>query len=326
MVKIERDHALTAGLSGKLRYGLAEGVVAHSTGVLTGFGYGDSVERCKRVFTRDYINRAEAFPHAFVDHTGVWEIADLTRVSWCAKYTANQRYIQVELCEVDKKDFNAAYKNYVEYLAHCFFQCGRTPRQGDNLISHNFISTVLKWDNNDHVDPVPYLERMGVTQNQLFNDVIKAYNGGGSLPNIQEKPSQPQSSVNIQDGSIGIATVEYVEGYGIAVDNSQGQYLKTIPHNSVWKVFAETTDKLNLGADQWIDKKYAKYRRWQAVKNYNGAVNLYQEPNATDNNFLSKQITDETPYLVWGWKVTNNVLYLDLGNNQWVKAEYFTIK
>ena len=61
------------------------------------------------------------------------------------------------------------------------------------------------------------------------------------------------------------------------------------------------------------------------------AINMFYKCGINDVNSplfsLEKQpITDETPYLVWGWKVTAGTLYLDLGNNQWVKAEYFTIK
>lgn len=172
MYKIDVDYLKGTPKHTNFRYGLGqyEGVVMHETAV-----EGDSVARNKRVFGNDGWKRMEAFVHAFVDAEKIWLSADPRYPAWGSGYTANKRYLQIELCRVKtKSEFLASYDRWV-WLAAKFLKDRKLGViDGKTLVSHRWVSNNLGGTN--HTDPIAYLSRWGKTWADVVKDVKRHYN------------------------------------------------------------------------------------------------------------------------------------------------------
>ena len=62
----------------------------------------------------------------------------------------------------------------------------------------------------------------------------------------------------------GIATVNYVPGYGINLwrtpSTTGGYYERKLAHGSKWKVFGQQNNFYNVGNNQWLEAKYAIFK------------------------------------------------------------------
>ena len=145
-----------------------EGVVAHATAV-----WEDSDENQLKYFVNNWRTR-QAFAHYFVDHDSITQCANTKFLAWAAGYTANQRYVHVELCQSKNPDkFVQAWKRYTWLLAKILFDKKLGVKDGDTLVSHKFCSDT--WKDTDHQDPIEYLKFHGKTWQDVIDSVTWWY-------------------------------------------------------------------------------------------------------------------------------------------------------
>ena len=132
---------------------------------------GPTAEQIRSYFmTLESPNRANA--HFIVDDTEVLEIVPVTNVAWGAGYTANGKFLQIEMCEFDDPDrFHRVYLTTIELINVLAKSYGWILKDHDTLWSHN--ETSLEWHETTHVDPVPYLEKHGHTWEGFVQDAIE---------------------------------------------------------------------------------------------------------------------------------------------------------
>lgn len=141
-----------------------EGVVAHATAV-----WNDSDENQLRYFISNWRSRS-AFPHFFVDHDSITQIANYRFLAWAAGYTANQRYVHIEICQTkDSEKFVQAWKRYTWLLAKMLFDKKLGVVDGKTIVSHKFCSDIFK--DTTHQDPIEYLKFHGKTWQDVIDSV-----------------------------------------------------------------------------------------------------------------------------------------------------------
>jgi N-acetylmuramoyl-L-alanine amidase CwlA len=147
-------------------YGKPQGVVCHATAV-----YGDTANSEQAYET---IHWREAFVHAFVDDTQILQVADTDYIAYHAGYSANQRYIGIELCQShDTSKFKQAYDKYVWYVAKLLIKYGLKPFDQQTLFTHADISRI--YHETDHTDPIGYLADHGKTWANMVADITLQY-------------------------------------------------------------------------------------------------------------------------------------------------------
>lgn len=169
-VKIERVPNLPKApyLKGVGRY---EGVVIHYTD-----NPGDNA-RMEANFVRS--NWKNAFVHEFIDADEIIQVADPDYKAWGAGKEANDRYIHLELChEYTREDFEASYRKLVRRAAEYLYinQLGVTPAKPDRtgtLWGHYHVT--MYWGGTNHVDPIGYLAKWGISWDDLVEDVAREY-------------------------------------------------------------------------------------------------------------------------------------------------------
>ncbi len=111
-------------------------------------------------------NEVKASVHAFIDYDSITQTMPWNEVCWGAGYTANHRFIQVELCNFDEDDkFSEVWNRGVWLFAWLFINIlGIDTVTSANLISHAEASA--KWGETDHSDPVQYFAE----HNKTFDD------------------------------------------------------------------------------------------------------------------------------------------------------------
>lgn len=124
---------------------------------------------------REYFNNnnLNASAHTFIDWDSITELIpsnrDASEVAWHAGYTANHRFIGVELCRPkthDEAKFKEVWDRGVWYFASKMINvCNINTITKDNLMSHKEVSD--KWKESDHQDPVAYFAEYGRTVNQF---------------------------------------------------------------------------------------------------------------------------------------------------------------
>lgn len=152
--------------------GAVEGVVAHETA-----NPNSSIRSEINYMTANHNN---AFVHAFVDHNNIIEIHPTDLGAWGAGYYANQRFVHVELVEVNSfENFAKSINNYADYIAYVLakYDLGVTSAESNGrgtLWSHNAVSKFLGGTN--HVDPHGYFAKYGYNWNDFVKLVTEKYN------------------------------------------------------------------------------------------------------------------------------------------------------
>jgi len=182
-----------------------EGIVIHATDSKGGTAQNN----------RDYFNNnpnAQASAHYLVDWNGSVQAIPENETAWHAGYTANHKYLSVEMCEPysgNQAQFNQVYENTVELVASI---CKKYGWNSSNIYSHKWVSDT--YGETDHTDPIEYLGEYGKTWGGLVSDIEKAINGTNSGGN-QTNPNQNASGI--------IADLQKVlndNGYGkLSIDN-----------------------------------------------------------------------------------------------------------
>ncbi|MCM3225281.1 GW dipeptide domain-containing protein [Terribacillus saccharophilus] len=152
--------------------GAVEGVVAHETA-----NPNSSIRSEINYMTANHNN---AFVHAFVDHNNIIEIHPTDLGAWGAGYYANQRFVHVELVEVNNfENFAKSINNYADYIAYVLakYDLGVTSAESNGrgtLWSHSAVSRFLGGTN--HVDPHGYFAKYGYNWNDFVKLVTEKYN------------------------------------------------------------------------------------------------------------------------------------------------------
>lgn len=123
-----------------------------------------------------------ASAHGFVDWNGYIQTIPYDEVAWHAGYTANHKYIGIEMCHAtNKADFDKVWDNTVEIVVDLINKCGFSINE---LTTHNEVS--LRWGETDHTDPIGYFKKFGKTFEDFKNDVIAQINGGLNMTQYEE--------------------------------------------------------------------------------------------------------------------------------------------
>lgn len=120
---------------------------------------------------------------------------------------------------------------------------------------------------------------------------------------------------------IGVATSIYADGYGVNVyDSPNGNYVGRITKKIGYTVHKEQKGWLNLGGNQWVKAENMTFKRYTATSKYAAgyAVNLYDGPNGKYVGRIYAPTTYKVYFYSNGW--------VDLGNDQWTKADNLIIK
>jgi N-acetylmuramoyl-L-alanine amidase len=116
----------------------------------------------------NYFNSANrgASAHYFLDWIEIIRTIPESEISWHAGFTANHRFLSVEMCEpygTDSQKFEEVWKRTVWLVADA---CIRYGWSTENIWSHRKVSE--SFGDTDHGDPIGYLTRHGRTWEDLI--------------------------------------------------------------------------------------------------------------------------------------------------------------
>lgn len=151
------------------------------------------------------------------------------------------------------------------------------------------------------------------------------------------------NSTNQVQASVNKATVNYVEGYGIATwKNIQGQAQTTghyLPTDSQWIVNTTTKGQDNrswylVGNDEWASEQYYDLADENSTQQLNAivtinyvptySVNVWSSPTESAN--VTGKVKHGNDFKVFQKKVINGQVWYELGANQWLNGKYAQIK
>lgn len=321
----EKSSTFTQG--GNYRNGKPEGIVVHETAEPN-----VTAQQWTDIFNAQWQKR-QTYVHAFVDHSKVIQIAPTNKTVWGAGYYANQRFIQVELCEENNlQDFAQSVNNDAIYIAGLLHQYNLTPSLADKsgsgtIWSHHDVSRYL--GDTDHTDPDGYFEKYGYSMDQFFNLINKKY---------YEKNNEVPKN-NVTDTS-SVIKINYNGKGKVAIwdnyDNSKSITGKYLANNTRLSCLQIATDRIGkkwyaIGKNQWIDGQYiiadklqytftnkivtikyngpGKVALWGFFGNKKKLIGKYLANNSSWKTF--KTIIDE-----------NGKIWYNLGGNQWLDGQY----
>lgn len=176
----------------KYRHGKPEGVVIHETN-----DPGATAAQEALYFNRDW-NKMYAYVHAFVDHKMVIQMMTPDYGVWGAGPMANDRFVQVELCEESTRaNFARSINNDAIYAAHILHRYALKPvnaiHDGKGTVwSHLAVSKFLGGTN--HGDPDGYFAKWGYSMDDFFRLIVHYYDLQESKPIKQENKEQAGKS------------------------------------------------------------------------------------------------------------------------------------
>lgn len=240
--------------AGDYRNGKPEGIVIHETAKPN-----ISAQQWADIYNKEWQKR-QTYVHAFVDHKQVVQIAPTDKTVWGAGYYANQRFIQVELCEENNfEDFAQSLQNDATYVATLLHKYNLKPSlatsaQTGTIWSHHDVSRYL--GDTTHTDPDDYFAKNNYSMAQFFDLIKQRYD---ELSPVVNKPVENSNIKSIND----IAKITYDGPGKVAIWNDYGankHVVKYLAKNTHWKVFKQATYNgrtwYNLGGNQWIDGQY----------------------------------------------------------------------
>jgi|GEM_PF-1858798 len=190
-----------------------EGIVIHATDNEGGTAQNN----------RDYFNNnpsAQASAHYLVDWNGCVQAIPENEIAWHAGYTANHKYLSVEMCEPyssNQVEFNQVYQNTIELVASI---CKRYGWNSSNIHSHKWVSDT--YGETDHTDPIAYLSEYGKTWDGLVSDIEKVINGTSSGNGSGDNSGGNTTPTQNPSGSIAdLQKILNDNGYGKLDINNQ---------------------------------------------------------------------------------------------------------
>lgn len=178
----------------KYRKGKPEGIVIHETATPGASAYNEAI-----YFNREWKNMY-SYVHAFVDHGQVIQMMTPNYGVWGAGAIANNRYIQIELCQENTRaKFAKSVNNDAIYAAKLLHRYNIKPSNACNtgkgtVWSHHAVSRFLGGTN--HTDPDDYFARWGYSMNQFYALLKYYYNLQGAEPSPSPNPNPKNDSTN----------------------------------------------------------------------------------------------------------------------------------
>lgn len=181
------------------RYGKPEGIVIHETADPGATAHNEAI-----YFNREWMNMW-AYVHAFVDHTGTIQMMTPNYGVWGAGPVANNRFVQVELCEESSRaNFIQSVNNDAIYAARILHRYNLKPNDAaydgkGTVWSHHAVSRFL--GGTDHTDPDGYFAKYGYRFSQFYQLIKYYYNkedakssAGDDSSSHNTQPLQPKTS------------------------------------------------------------------------------------------------------------------------------------
>ena len=311
------------------RNGKPEGVVIHETATPGASAFDEAI-----YFNREWMNMY-AYVHAFIDANTVMQMMTPNYGAWGAGPMANDRFIHIELCEVDNiDDFVKSINNDAIYVAGLLKRYGLTPinatHDGEGTVwSHSAVSQFL--GKTDHGDPDGYFASWGYSMDDFFDLISYYYNKKTpSKKPSTSKPSQDKDTSKKPDQNQDKGQVtplpEVQPGkqtlmHDAYLYDSKGKRLKDQPLQKAGITVNVKTSKLINGRKfyQLSNKKYI------VASNLDGLLRLVKQ-NAYIYNPVGVKV-GKTKLLqggsvkTYGSKVTiGGIKYYAIGPTQFVKA------
>ncbi|WEV71628.1 SLAP domain-containing protein [Lactobacillus sp. ESL0785] len=182
-------NSFTAENQNSYRNGSPEGVVIHETATPNATAHDEAI-----YFNREWKN-ISTYVHAFVDKTGVIQMMSPDYSTWGAGPVANDRFIQVELCEEDNQtDFVKSVNNDAIYVAQLLHHYNLTPDNASNdgqgtIWSHHAVTKFL--GGTDHTDPDGYFAKWGYSMDDFCDLVTYYYDSPSS---VKDAPATDNSA------------------------------------------------------------------------------------------------------------------------------------
>jgi N-acetylmuramoyl-L-alanine amidase len=176
----------------KYRKGKPEGIVIHETATPGASAYNEAI-----YFNREWKNMY-SYVHAFVDHGQVIQMMTPNYGVWGAGAIANNRYIQIELCQENTRaKFAKSVNNDAIYAAKLLHRYNIKPSNACNtgkgtVWSHHAVSRFLGGTN--HTDPDDYFARWGYSMNQFYALLKYYYNLQGAEPSPSPNPKNDSTN------------------------------------------------------------------------------------------------------------------------------------
>lgn len=130
------------------------------------------------------------YVHAFVDNNKIINIHNTDYGVWGAGPAANNRYVQVELCQVNSEDqFARSISNDAYYVASKLIQYNLPYIANKTVVSHH--QAAQWWGQTTHTDPDGYFAKWGYDMNQFNQLIEKYYNNLKATGSVDGTPAQP---------------------------------------------------------------------------------------------------------------------------------------
>lgn len=235
--------------------GKPEGVVIHETATP-----GATAENEVTYFNREWPT-IQTYVHAFVDDKEILNIHSADYGVWGAGQTANSKYIQVELCEVNTTDqFARSVANQAYYTAFRLVQYGLPFTPGKTVVSHDQVSRM--YGETSHTDPVGYFAKWGYSMDQFYDLVGKYYNQlktNGSTTNNGSENNNSNTNSNNTNGIIRVKATDwsYVILYKLNNDGTMSKISnRALSNGSDWQT--DQTKDINgvkyyrVATNEWV--------------------------------------------------------------------------
>ncbi|CCI85032.1 SLAP domain-containing protein [Lactobacillus pasteurii] len=307
----------------KIEYqnGKPDGIVIHETATPGATAYNEAI-----YFNREWMNMY-AYVHAFVDQNTVMQMMTPDYGAWGAGPMANDRFIQVELCEVDTiEDFAKSVNNDAIYCADLLHRYGLKPdnasSDGEGTIwSHAAVSKFL--GKTDHGDPDGYFAKWGYSMDQFYDLIVYYYNKKSGSTNTSSS-SKTETKTETQAQTITqppvVKTGKQTLMHDAYLYDANGKKIKTKP---LQKAGTVVTIKKSILINK---KKYYQVSGGYIVaSNLDGTMreivaNSYIYNSSGTSSGMSKLLKGNS-VRTYGSKVTiAGIKYYAIGANQFVKA------
>lgn len=200
--------------------GKPEGIVVHETDDPGASAHDEAI-----YFNREW-NNIQAYVHAFVDSKQIIQMRSPDMGTWGAGPKANNRFIQIELCEENSKDgFVKSVNNEAIYIAKLLHRYNLKPdnasSDGEGTIwSHHAVSTFL--GGTDHVDPDGYFAKWGYDMDQFYSLIEYYYDLQDKNTQTDTKdPNKTKEEVPAVQGAVTL-------GHDAYIYTEQGKKTKTM--------------------------------------------------------------------------------------------------
>lgn len=242
--------------------GKPEGVLIHETATP------NATAENEVSYFNNHWKKLSTYVHAFIDGNKIINIKNTNYGVWGAGYTANQKYIQVELCNVNTADqFARSISNDAYYTAAKLIQYNLPFVPNKTVVTHKQAASW--WHDTNHTDPDGYLARWGYDMNQ-FNDLVgKYYNNlkdHGTTDDQNGQTTQP--STPDPNKHVGSVNVNNPDSFASPLVSFNGDTMKDVVNRGLGNNTPWYTDQqkqhdghtyYRVSTNEWVSDQYATF-------------------------------------------------------------------